>query len=397
MIDLGPIARDVPADRARRAPREPDAGSSDSGSGPSQSAHARHRRGHQAGAPLEKRAGRRARSPGAAKTRRCPPSGRDIQGDEGEPRCKAVERETDDRRAAPVATPPRHAATGTDARAAPPPRQQEIALQGNRLDVTVEQNGKVVAPGRTRRSICRTLLMTVFSTTPRDQGEVPFAVGKDGRIYTPTRRATAKTSPANGRRQRRARRPTVDGRLDRRHDQRSDRLRAAARASRVRSATRRPRSATPRRATRPWVAVHRSRDCRHRAAVRPAHAQPVDAHRRRRSDRAGRLQRARAAQVEDEIGQLASAFNQMAADVERASARGGRAGANQARARTRAADSARHAAARAAAPRAHARSTASRCPRVKSAATSSTTSRWPTARSRCSWATCRAKASARRC
>ena len=30
------------------------------------------------------------------------------------------------------------------------------------------------------------LLATVFTTTRRDRGEVPFAVGKDGRLYTQT-------------------------------------------------------------------------------------------------------------------------------------------------------------------------------------------------------------------
>ncbi len=68
---------------------------------------------------------------------------------------------------------------------APPPApatHRTSALAGNRLDVTVEHNGQV----RTANAQINldNVLLTVFSTTKRDLGEVPFAVAKDGKLYT---------------------------------------------------------------------------------------------------------------------------------------------------------------------------------------------------------------------
>ena len=63
--------------------------------------------------------------------------------------------------------------------------RRRSALTGNRLDVTVEQDGKVVRAANAEINLPN-VLMTVFSSMPRGQGEVPFAVGKDGRVYTPT-------------------------------------------------------------------------------------------------------------------------------------------------------------------------------------------------------------------
>jgi len=51
--------------------------------------------------------------------------------------------------------------------------------------VTVERDGKVVHAANVEVNLPN-LLGTVFATTRRDRGEVPFAVGKDGRLYTPT-------------------------------------------------------------------------------------------------------------------------------------------------------------------------------------------------------------------
>jgi serine phosphatase RsbU (regulator of sigma subunit) len=65
------------------------------------------------------------------------------------------------------------------------PTQRRTAITGSRLDVSVEQNGEVVGQANAEINLPN-LLSTVFTTTQRDRGEVPFAVGKDGRLYTPT-------------------------------------------------------------------------------------------------------------------------------------------------------------------------------------------------------------------
>jgi len=53
-------------------------------------------------------------------------------------------------------------------------------LTGNKLGITVERGGKVVHSMSAEVNLDN-LLMTVFSTTRHDQGEVPFAVAKNGR------------------------------------------------------------------------------------------------------------------------------------------------------------------------------------------------------------------------
>lgn len=65
------------------------------------------------------------------------------------------------------------------------PRQRTTALSGSRLDVRVEQDGEVVGQVNAEVNLPN-LLATVFTTTRRDRGEVPFAVDKSGRLYTPT-------------------------------------------------------------------------------------------------------------------------------------------------------------------------------------------------------------------
>src|SRR5690606_284777 len=56
-------------------------------------------------------------------------------------------------------------------------------LVGNKLDVKLMQDGKVV--GEVNATIdLENVLATVFSPTRREQGEVPFAVGPDGKVYT---------------------------------------------------------------------------------------------------------------------------------------------------------------------------------------------------------------------
>ncbi len=65
------------------------------------------------------------------------------------------------------------------------PMRRKIALSGTRLDVTVERNGTVVREANAEVNLPN-LLATVFTTTRRERKEVPFAFGKDGRLYTPT-------------------------------------------------------------------------------------------------------------------------------------------------------------------------------------------------------------------
>jgi serine phosphatase RsbU (regulator of sigma subunit) len=83
------------------------------------------------------------------------------------------------------------AASGTAARSDAPtvgtsgPTRRKTALSGNRLDVTVERNGTVVREANAEVNLPN-LLATVFTTTRRARGEVPFAFSKDGRLYTPT-------------------------------------------------------------------------------------------------------------------------------------------------------------------------------------------------------------------
>jgi serine phosphatase RsbU (regulator of sigma subunit) len=67
----------------------------------------------------------------------------------------------------------------------PTPVTKKTALSGNRLDVRMEQDGKVVQHVNAEINL-QNVLQTVFSTTRTDRGEVPFAIGKDGQVYTPS-------------------------------------------------------------------------------------------------------------------------------------------------------------------------------------------------------------------
>ncbi len=101
---------------------------------------------------------------------------------------KALEAETQAKSTPPTVTAP---PTTT----APPPKgglttsapasrdQRKSSISGNKLDVKVERDGKVVRQVNAEINLPN-VLATVFTTTRRDGGEVPFAVGQDGRIYT---------------------------------------------------------------------------------------------------------------------------------------------------------------------------------------------------------------------
>ena len=87
-------------------------------------------------------------------------------------------------RVAPVATPAATPTPEPTPAATPPPIKKKTELSGSHLGVMVEQNGQVVEQISAEINLPQ-LLATVFSTTRRDRGEVPFAIGKDGKIYTP--------------------------------------------------------------------------------------------------------------------------------------------------------------------------------------------------------------------
>jgi serine phosphatase RsbU (regulator of sigma subunit) len=87
--------------------------------------------------------------------------------------------------AAPVApvpppAPPAPAIVTTTTTGAASKRTSE--LSGNRLNVQVMQNGQVVRAANAEINL-PALLLTVFSSMPREQGELPFAVDKDGKVY----------------------------------------------------------------------------------------------------------------------------------------------------------------------------------------------------------------------
>ena len=65
------------------------------------------------------------------------------------------------------------------------PARRKTALSGTRLDVTYERDGEVVRAANAEVNLPN-LLATVLTTTRRDRGEIPFAVAKDGHLYTQT-------------------------------------------------------------------------------------------------------------------------------------------------------------------------------------------------------------------
>jgi serine phosphatase RsbU (regulator of sigma subunit) len=75
-------------------------------------------------------------------------------------------------------------AVQTEARATPVSDLKRMSsLTGNRIDVKIERDGQVVRQMNAEMNLPN-VLATVFSTTKSDRGEVPFAVAKDGTLYT---------------------------------------------------------------------------------------------------------------------------------------------------------------------------------------------------------------------
>ena len=59
-----------------------------------------------------------------------------------------------------------------------------MAIEGRDMELPVRREGRLVGKVNARLNLERTLT-TVLSMTRTDQGEIPFAVDKEGRIYTP--------------------------------------------------------------------------------------------------------------------------------------------------------------------------------------------------------------------
>jgi serine phosphatase RsbU (regulator of sigma subunit) len=91
----------------------------------------------------------------------------------------------------PAPPSPAAAPVAAAAAPAPAPMHRTTALSGSRMDVRVEQDGQVVGQVNAEINLPN-LLATVFTTTRRERGEVPFAVDKSGKIYTPTEEDRAK-------------------------------------------------------------------------------------------------------------------------------------------------------------------------------------------------------------
>ncbi|MEO6222929.1 MAG: hypothetical protein ABIP90_06745, partial [Vicinamibacterales bacterium] len=86
----------------------------------------------------------------------------------------------------PTTAPPTAPVTPAKVADAPAPKMTRTStLVGNKLDVKVSQDGKVVSQANATIDL-ENVLATVFSPTRRERGEVAFAVGPDGHLYTAT-------------------------------------------------------------------------------------------------------------------------------------------------------------------------------------------------------------------
>jgi serine phosphatase RsbU (regulator of sigma subunit) len=73
--------------------------------------------------------------------------------------------------------------TSSSTSASSAPMKRSTSLKGNKLDVKMERDGQVVRQANVEINLPN-VLQTVFSTTHRERGEVPFAVDREGKIYT---------------------------------------------------------------------------------------------------------------------------------------------------------------------------------------------------------------------
>ncbi len=68
---------------------------------------------------------------------------------------------------------------------APAVTRRSSSLKGSQIDVRIERNGEIVRQMNAEINLPN-VLATVFSTTRSDRGEMPFAVAKDGTIFART-------------------------------------------------------------------------------------------------------------------------------------------------------------------------------------------------------------------
>ena len=234
-------------------------------------------------------------------------------------------------RVAPVVTPAATPTPEPTPAATPPPIKKKTELSGSHLGVMVEQNGQVVEQISAEINLPQ-LLATVFSTTRRDRGEVPFAIAKDGKIYTPTeddRKTIAglnPPAPAEG--QTSVTFTKGDWIVVETPDPSGSGLRLGI-AKPVADLVGELRKTAARNASLGLGFIGLALVA-HRAALRPIDAQSLEAHRRRRSDCAWGLQRARAAQDERRGRPARDGVQPDGRGRRGASARGGRAGAREA-------------------------------------------------------------------
>ncbi len=64
------------------------------------------------------------------------------------------------------------------------PRQTEMQVAGRRVEIAVKQGGKVVGKAHAMLNLDRTL-RTAFAFSRRDQGEIPFAIDLNGVVHNP--------------------------------------------------------------------------------------------------------------------------------------------------------------------------------------------------------------------
>jgi serine phosphatase RsbU (regulator of sigma subunit) len=66
-------------------------------------------------------------------------------------------------------------------------RKPEMAVRGQRIEVPVMKDGKMVGKANAMLNLDRTM-QSVLSLARRDQGEIPFALDQQGHVYTPDSR-----------------------------------------------------------------------------------------------------------------------------------------------------------------------------------------------------------------
>src|SRR5690606_12911093 len=77
------------------------------------------------------------------------------------------------------------------------PLQTRSEISGNLIDVRLERDGEIVSRAHAAISL-RNLLEMVFTNTPREGGDVPFAVGDDGSLFAPGEAARETVRTAAG-------------------------------------------------------------------------------------------------------------------------------------------------------------------------------------------------------